>query len=117
MKIRMKAATTVPPDPMPAAPATSSLHRQVSVASPSSSTPPSRDSPPRPVVTNACIACFTALSSSRSHPIRKNELTEVASQNRTVSRRWSARTTPSIELVKNPSVGKNRANEGPSSPK
>jgi len=117
MKIRMKAATMVPPDPMSDAPVTSPLHRQEPVASPSRSTPPRRDRPPRPVVTKACVALFTASSSSRSHPIRKNELIEVSSQKRTVSSMWSARTTPSIAVVKSPRVGKNRASDGPSLPK
>ena len=63
------------------------------------------------------MAPFTAVSSSRSQPIRRNELIEVSSQKRAVSSRWSARKTPSIEEVKKPNAGKNRASEEASLPK
>jgi hypothetical protein len=115
--ISTNAATTVPSWLMVVASAIRRLQRQMPVWLPKRRIPPSRARPPRPVVKNACMARFPASASSRSHPIRRNELIAVSSQNRTVSNRWSARTTPSMALVKNPRVGKNRASDASSGPK
>ena len=115
--IRTNEAATAPLGSRVAAPPMTSLHRQRSVVPPRSRTPPSKDRPPSPVVAKACRARRPASGSSRSQPMRRNELIEVISQNRTVSRRWSARTMPSMAVVKNPRVGRKRANAVSSGPK